>query len=214
MAYSDSRNIFRFDPASIAGAAAINGTIIAGLLMLGADILPLQKIIPIELINPATPPPSEPPPVAERTTEPPKPGQPTAAPPLQPTPMETTNDFVLPPPTGETFGSGTAIQEPPVTIVQPVFKAARYNPRFNDVLQPSYPPGMVRNQIEGKVTVKVLIGADGRVKQVQAVRADEEQFLETTRRQALNRWRFIPATRDGVAVESWKEMTVSFVLPD
>jgi protein TonB len=46
------------------------------------------------------------------------------------------------------------------------------------------------------------------------VRFDIAEFLAATRRQALAKWRFKPATLDGVAVESWKEMTVRFVMPD
>jgi protein TonB len=68
--------------------------------------------------------------------------------------------------------------------------------------------------MEGFATVRVLIGTDGRVKQVEAVKASDPAFLDATRKQALAKWRFLPATRDGEAVESWREMTVRFQLPD
>jgi protein TonB len=45
------------------------------------------------------------------------------------------------------------------------------------------------------------------------LRADDPSFLEATRKQALAKWRFLPATRDGQPVESWREMTVRFELP-
>ena len=32
--------------------------------------------------------------------------------------------------------------------------------------------------------------------------------------QAVSKWRFLPATRDGEAIESWREMTVRFQLPE
>jgi periplasmic protein TonB len=64
------------------------------------------------------------------------------------------------------------------------------------------------------VVVRVLIGVDGRVKQVERVSADSDGFFEATQRQALARWRFKPATRGGVPVESWKQMNVHFVMED
>jgi protein TonB len=51
------------------------------------------------------------------------------------------------------------------------------------------------------------------VKALEAVRAAAPAFLEATRRQALVKWRFLPATRGGLPVESWREMTVRFELP-
>ncbi|WP_260581590.1 energy transducer TonB [Sphingopyxis sp. PET50] len=58
--------------------------------------------------------------------------------------------------------------------------------------------------------VRVLIGTDGRVKQVELVSTDSPGFFEATKRRALAKWRFKPATRGGVPEESWKEMTVRF----
>ena len=58
--------------------------------------------------------------------------------------------------------------------------------------------------------MRVLIGTDGRVKAVELVSSDSPGVFEETRRRALARWRFKPATRGGVAEESWKEMTVRF----
>ncbi|MBA2920969.1 TonB family protein [Sphingomonas sp. MAH-20] len=70
----------------------------------------------------------------------------------------------------------------------------------------------MRTGVEGITVVKVLIGTDGRVKQVAIVSTDDPLFADATERQALRRWRFRPATRDGIAVESWKQMTVRFEL--
>lgn len=113
-----------------------------------------------------------------------------------------------------TGSAGGGIIEPLLLGIEPVFRAARPNPRYAGVLQPGYPPGMIREEREGVVTVRVLVGVDGRVKALEAVRADAAAFLEATRKQALAKWRFLPATRDGTPVESWREMTVRFELPD
>jgi protein TonB len=58
----------------------------------------------------------------------------------------------------------------------------------------------------------VLIGADGRVKAVEKLRATSDAFFRATEQQALRHWRFKPATVDGRPVEARKVMTVHFQL--
>lgn len=94
----------------------------------------------------------------------------------------------------------------------PVFVPATIDPAAMARFQPSYPSSMVRAGIEGAATVRVLIGSDGGVKSVELVRATDPAFFEATRTQALRYWRFTPATKDGIAAESWRTMTVKFKL--
>lgn len=93
---------------------------------------------------------------------------------------------------------------------EPVIIGPQPDPRYAGDYQPPYPPQLLRTGVEGKAVVKVLIGADGRVKQVAIVSADDPLFADAAERQALRKWRFRPATRDGAAIESWKTMTVRF----
>lgn len=103
---------------------------------------------------------------------------------------------------------------PPVKPVDPpplpklVF--ADLDPRFAGSFQPDYPAREQRGGIEGAAKVRVLIGTDGRVKAVELVSTDSPGFFEETKRRALAKWRFKPATRGGVPEESWKVMTVRF----
>jgi periplasmic protein TonB len=92
----------------------------------------------------------------------------------------------------------------------PKLVLAKLDDRYLSVFQPDYPPREQREGIEGVAKVRVLIGADGKVKQVELVSTDSPGFFEATKRRALAKWRFKPATRGGVAEESWKEMTVRF----
>jgi protein TonB len=69
-----------------------------------------------------------------------------------------------------------------------------------------------RAEVEGSVTVRVWIGADGRVKSVEKVRGENAAFFKATEQQALRHWRFKPATVDGQPVESVKVLTVHFRL--
>ncbi|MDK2761115.1 MAG: TonB family protein [Sphingopyxis sp.] len=113
-----------------------------------------------------------------------------------------TTDFVIP-------DAGSAYVSP-VDPPKPQLLIAQLDPRFAGVFQPEYPASEQRRELEGVVKVRVLIGADGRVKAVELVSTDSPGFFEETKRRALAKWRFKPATRGGVAEESWKEMTVRF----
>ena len=77
-------------------------------------------------------------------------------------------------------------------------------------LQPRYPAAMIRREVEGSVTVRVRVNEQGRVTQVQKVSAVHDDLFEATRRHALRRWRFLPATRNGSPIASWKEVAIEF----
>lgn len=107
------------------------------------------------------------------------------------------------------------IIEPPrqqQTITTPVRREARIDPRSE--LKPPYPASEQRMGTEGQVTICVLIGADGRVKSAEKMRATNDVFYQATVRHALRNWRFKPATLDGRPIESSKVMTLHFELND
>lgn len=113
------------------------------------------------------------------------------------------------PPAGT--GSGPpVVADPPLPPAKPPLVIAELDPRFAGTFQPEYPPSEQRREIEGRAKVRVLIGTDGRVKAVELISTDSQGFFEETRKRALAKWRFKPATRGGVAEESWKVMTVHF----
>jgi protein TonB len=201
-------------PLSLGAAIAINGAVVGALLLAVPDFIPqTPKIFEPIWVNPDPPPPEmDPPPPQEPRADPQRPIE-------QITPTDTLlppddTIFTLPKPpepvgTGIFEGTGATTVTPPH---EPVFVGPQINPRYRDQLQPAYPPGKIRSDEEGVVEVRVLIGADGRVKQVQKISATDEAFYRATEEQALRRWRFLPATRDGVAVESWQVKTVRFRL--
>ena len=94
---------------------------------------------------------------------------------------------------------------------EPVRIAARIDPRSE--LQPPYPASEERAANEGSVKVRLLVGADGRVKAVEQLSATSDAFWRATEKQALRHWRFKPATVDGKPVESRLVLTVHFQLP-
>lgn len=216
MAYVDSHARAK-SPAGIAGAVAINALLVGGVILAAPELIkePPWKVIGLIKVSP--PPPA--------TTVDPKPNAATAKPqPFAPKrPVRTAqgeNDLAIPPGAGNSGliapPGGGIVEQPPQQppVRQPVLTAAKVHPGYAGALQPTYPPGMIREAREGVVIVRVLIGTDGRVKALEPVSSDGDAFLAATRKQALGKWRFLPATRDGEPVEGWREMTVRFRLPD
>jgi periplasmic protein TonB len=164
---------------------------------------------------PWTPPPPPPPkPTADPQTPP---RNPTTAPdaPLPPIsrnpvdPVANQDPIPIPDPGLGKVETPTIIKSIPVT---PPLIEAKLDPRFAGSFQPEYPPFEQRNEIEGTARVRVLVGTDGRVKAVEDVGASSAGFFTETKRRALAKWRFKPATRGGEAEESWVIMTVRFRL--
>ena len=109
-------------------------------------------------------------------------------------------------------GTGTGVT--PTVIPKPVIVRAIYDQRYANALQPPYPASEVRAGNTGRVEIRVLIGTDGRVKQVERISAASDAFFAAAEHQALTKWRFKPATSDGVAIEQWMTMRLRFELQE
>lgn len=104
------------------------------------------------------------------------------------------------------FGTPTIEKDPPALP----FVGAELNRRYAANFQPDYPAGLLRREVEGAVSVRVLVGIDGRAKQIELISTPDEDFWTATRKQALTKWRFNPATEGGKPVESWLTLKVRF----
>jgi len=209
-----------FNPGSLGIALLVNGAVIGALFFAAPKLLPFTPPDgPLITYVPYTPPP---PPEPVRPADPlirqqPRPGpRPDAPVPQVPTPTDTgfvvtPDPLPLTPPIGvEGTGTGTVAVDPPKPT--PVFVQPGIDPRYAADFQPSYPSEERRAEREGRVVVRVLVGIDGRVKQVERVSATTDAFYRATLDRALAKWRFKPATRDGVPVEAWRSMALTFVL--
>jgi periplasmic protein TonB len=114
--------------------------------------------------------------------------------------------------TGTPEGTGATPITPDPPLPMPPLVGASYDQRYAGVLQPPYPAPELRLSREGDVVLRIRIGIDGRVAQVERVSATSDAFYEAARKQALGKWRFKPATRGGVPQESWKTMKLHFQL--
>ncbi|QLC25595.1 TonB family protein [Parasphingopyxis algicola] len=99
---------------------------------------------------------------------------------------------------------------PVPTVPDPIYEEAVFTRSALAALQPRYPSNLLRQDLEGSCTIRVRIAPNGRVMAAEPVNATHPAFCEATQRHALRRWRFEPATRDGVPVESWQRHTVEF----
>lgn len=219
--YSNRYERSKPNPISLTAAIGINAALVGALLFSSPTITEIidPPLMTYPVHDDLPPPPRPPEPIKETrvATTPHEPLIVTPIPKVETVTVErpsvSTTDVIAlrpldpgPPSTGT--GVGPVTLDPPKPV--PVIVGATPDPRAT--FQPDYPPSERRAGAEGAVTVRVLVGTDGRVKAVERVEAASDAFFEATRRQALDRWRFRPATRDGVPYETWRTMTVRFVL--
>lgn len=205
--YLDAR-VNRNSPGRLAIVIALHGAALAALMLAPAEMIVKPKWAPIDTYNvPDPPPPALEPPAAQLKPREKLPERnPDKLPPfVPPIPNSGASDTL----SGSDTGGSGATEIPP-TVPDPVLTDATM--LRGSQIQPDYPSSLARQGIEGVVTVRVLVGVDGRVKEVLQISATDPDFFKATQRQALRYWRFKPATRDGVPVESWREMTVRFRL--
>ncbi len=93
-----------------------------------------------------------------------------------------------------------------------VFEDADLDEPPRPVLQtpPPYPHRARQRGVEGNVTVKLLVTAEGVVADVQILEATPEGYFENAVVGAVGRWRFEPGRIAGQSVASWVVTTLRF----
>jgi protein TonB len=77
---------------------------------------------------------------------------------------------------------------------------------------PGYPQGSVQLGEQGVVVVRMHIGADGQVTEVEVLQSSGYERLDGAAQAALLKWRFTPAIENGLAVESIQDLPIRFRL--
>ncbi len=78
--------------------------------------------------------------------------------------------------------------------------------------KPTYPPLSKRLGEQGKVIVRVLIGADGQPKKAEPKQSSGFERLDQAALTTVMKWRYVPGKRGGVAEDMWFNVPINFVL--
>jgi protein TonB len=78
--------------------------------------------------------------------------------------------------------------------------------------RPAYPAMSKRLGEQGKVLVRVLIGVDGTARQAEIQKSSGFDRLDQAALATVQRWRYVPGKRAGVAEAMWFTVPIVFVL--
>lgn len=187
--------------------------------VLSEFLTPQPPAQPAPPTPPAPPPPKPAPPKPSPTPPKPRVAKPTPAPePMpvaiaDPTPAPAAPVGVVEPqpaakPVEAPVAAAPAPAAPPApAIVQPSSDASHLNNP-----KPVYPAVSKRLGEQGKIVLRVLIGADGIPQKVEIKQSSGFERLDRQAVDTVTRWRFVPGTRNGVPEAMWYLQPINFVL--
>ncbi len=76
-----------------------------------------------------------------------------------------------------------------------------------------YPMTALRNRAEGTVVLRVLVGEDGSVREIEIDKSSGSRDLDRAAREAVMKWKFKPGMRGGAAYAAWARVPINFTLP-
>ncbi len=184
----------------------------SGLLMRAAEV-----IVPAEILTQFVDPPApkvEPVPPVPPT--PPVQKKPVAKAPVQPALQPLAITDPTPSPNAPTGVVTPPLPPAPVAVAPVAPPAAVQLPSSDaDYLQnpkPPYPPISKRLGEQGKVIVRVLIGADGQPQKSEIRQSSGFDRLDQAAVTTVMRWRYVPGKRGGVPEAMWFNVPINFVL--
>lgn len=187
--------------------------------VLSEFLTPQPPAPPAPPTPPAPPPPKPAPPKPSPTPPKPRVAKPTPAhEPMpvaiaDPTPAPAAPVGVVEPqpaakPVEAPVAAAPAPAAPPApAIVQPSSDASHLNNP-----KPVYPAVSKRLGEQGKIVLRVLIGADGIPQKVEIKQSSGFERLDRQAVDTVTRWRFVPGTRNGVPEAMWYLQPINFVL--
>lgn len=178
-----------------------------------AAIVPVQLLS--EFIEPPRPKVEPPPPSPRKPVAPPVRHRTAAPPPMplaiaDPTPAPQAPLGLLPQPVALAPLSAPvlATPAPPAPQVELPSSDADYLQNA----KPAYPAHSRRLGEQGKVIVRVLIGADGVAQKAEIRTSSGFERLDQSALATVQRWRYVPGKRAGVVEAMWFSIPVNFVL--
>jgi protein TonB len=136
--------------------------------------------------------------------------KPTPAPKLPTPQIEATNSQVPAP--AAPFAAPPDIKPaPPAPAAEPVSQA-RFDADYLRNPSPSYPPLSRRMGEEGKVILRVSVSPHGTAESVEIKASSGSTRLDEAAQKTVRNWKFIPAKRGEIAVQSWVLVPIIFKL--
>lgn len=77
---------------------------------------------------------------------------------------------------------------------------------FNTCAKPHYPAASLAAKHEGKVDMAFLVDTSGAVREAKVVKSSGHEALDVSARDAIKLCKFVPAQKDGKAVEEWAKV--------
>ena len=139
---------------------------------------------------------------------------PTVAPSEEPTPVPTPVPTVVPTPVPQRPAEPSpqpqaASSTQAGDIVDLTAEVER--PRLTRRVAPIYPAAARRMRVRGVVRLQALVGTDGTVEELRILQIPREGLgFERAVEDAVTKWRFEPATRNGVPVRVWLPIVIPF----
>jgi protein TonB len=171
------------------------------------NLAPLKRPRPEIKPEPVSPP-------AKPRPEPPEPPRPASQPPPKP---ELTLAFEINPrlPSGPTTVDLPPLKSVPLVslaALPDVFSEGQLDAPLSVLarMPPIYPRWARRRGIEGWVTVRFGVNAQGRVEDVTILEAQPSKVFEQSVKRAVSKWRFKPGTVGGMPVRTRVETTIRF----
>ena len=213
-------------------AVFIGGVVLLHVLALWALHTGLLKratewVIPVAVVSEVPPPPPSP-----QVKPPPPPPATPVRPSLAPTPLALAPE-PLPQPTQTpaappTIAAATPVNAPvlttaPVAPVPSVVAVPAPSPPakvdmpttvadYQAKSPPVYPAMSKRMGEQGRVVLRVLIGADGVPQQAEVQQSSGHGRLDRAAAEAVMRWRYVPGKRGGVPETMWFQVPIEFKL--
>lgn len=94
----------------------------------------------------------------------------------------------------------------------PALTQARFDAAYLNNPAPTYPPFSLRLHEEGRVLLRVNVSAAGGALAVQLAQSSGHPRLDKAAREAVTRWRFVPASRGGEPIDAWVLVPIHFSL--
>lgn len=108
-------------------------------------------------------------------------------------------------------GIGKQEEEPARTVAN-VGDPGVTSPDYLYTTKPVYPAQARKEGLQGKVKLQVLIRENGQVDEIRIAKSSGYKLLDMEAIQAIQKWRFRPAKKDGQNVACWVEIPLSFKL--